>query len=77
MDSDAYARERQTKQDFLKVEIVDKGYNTADFAQYLVEQRGNLNRLATLCRQWDRHRCLAVPRTLAGCHRISSTLLLE
>lgn len=40
MDSESYARERQTKQDFLKVEIVDKGYNTADFAQYLLEQRG-------------------------------------
>jgi hypothetical protein len=32
MDSETYARERQTKQDFLKIEIVDKGYNTADFA---------------------------------------------
>ena len=39
-DSESYARDRQIKQDYLKTEIVDKGYNTTDFAQYLVEQRG-------------------------------------
>jgi len=32
-----YARERQAKQDFLKDEIADKGFNTSDFAQYLLE----------------------------------------
>ena len=39
-DSESYTRDRQIKQDYLKTEIVDKGYNTTDFAHYLVEQRG-------------------------------------
>lgn len=36
-----YARDRQIKQDFLKDNIVDKGYNTGEFAHFLLEQREN------------------------------------
>ena len=54
-DSDSYVRERQTKQDYLKSEIVDKGYNTTDFAQFLVEQRGKLQQESLKSRQWHRY----------------------
>lgn len=30
--SEEYKRERMTKQDYLKREVIDKGYNTVDFA---------------------------------------------
>ena len=40
-EAEIYARERQIKQDFLKEQIVDKAYHTGDFAQFLLEQRGN------------------------------------
>ena len=36
-DNETYTRDRHAKQEYLKVEIVDKGYNTAEFAQFLVE----------------------------------------
>jgi hypothetical protein len=39
-EAELYERERQVKQDYLKEQIVDRGYNTGDFAQYLLEQRG-------------------------------------
>jgi hypothetical protein len=35
-------RLRAEKQEYLKVQIIDKGYNTVDFAQYLLENRGRL-----------------------------------
>jgi hypothetical protein len=42
MDSEevTYMRERQAKQDYLKEQIADKFYNTVDFAEYLLEQKG-------------------------------------
>lgn len=43
MDSEVeqYLRETQEKQDYLKKEIVDKGYDTIQFATYLSEKKGN------------------------------------
>jgi len=35
-----YMKEKQEKQDYLKDQIVDKGYNTVEFAQYLLENKG-------------------------------------
>jgi hypothetical protein len=35
-----YFKNREAKQDYLKKEIIDKGYDTADFAQFLLEQKG-------------------------------------
>jgi hypothetical protein len=39
-ETEAYVREKLAKQDYLKLEIIDKNYNTVDFAQYLLEQKG-------------------------------------
>ena len=35
-----YFKNREAKQDYLKTEIIDKGYDTVDFAQFLLEQKG-------------------------------------
>lgn len=48
-----YARDRQIKQDFLKDQIVDKGYNTGDFAQFLLEQRGKIMQMCKCDRKRD------------------------
>ena len=35
-----YFENREAKQDYLKMEIIDKGYDTVDYAQFLLEQKG-------------------------------------
>ena len=35
-----YFKNREAKQDYLKMEIIDKGYDTVDYAQFLLEQKG-------------------------------------
>jgi hypothetical protein len=35
-----YYKNREAKQDYLKKEIIDKGYDTAEFAQFLLDQKG-------------------------------------
>ena len=37
-----YMRDRQAKQEYLKEQIVDKYYNTVEFAEFLLEQKGKL-----------------------------------
>ena len=37
-----YMEEKQKKQDFLLTEVINKGYNQVDFAQYIDSKRGNL-----------------------------------
>ena len=32
-----YFKNREAKQDYLKTEIIDKGYDTVDFAQFLLK----------------------------------------
>ena len=43
-ETEVYMREKLAKQDYLKLEIIDKNYNTVDFAQYLLEQKGKHQR---------------------------------
>jgi len=42
-----YFKNREAKQDYLKTEIIDKGYDTVDFAQFLLEQKGRLPPILT------------------------------
>ncbi len=44
-DDATYFKNREAKQDYLKEEIVDKGYDTVDFAQFLLEQKGKITHL--------------------------------
>jgi hypothetical protein len=43
-----YFKNREAKQDYLKKEIIDKGYDTADFAQFLLDQKGIVSLILTL-----------------------------
>ena len=43
-----YFKNREAKQDYLKKEIIDKGYDTADFAQFLLDQKGMVSPILTL-----------------------------
>ena len=43
-----YYKNREAKQDYLKKEIIDKGYDTAVFAQFLLDQKGKLSPILTL-----------------------------
>jgi hypothetical protein len=36
-----YFKNREAKQDYLKTEIIDKGYDTVEFAQFLLDQKGS------------------------------------
>ena len=42
-----YFKNREAKQDYLKTEIIDKGYDTVDFAQFLLEQKGRFPPILT------------------------------
>lgn len=37
-----YMAEKQKKQDFLQTEVINKGYNTTDFAQYIDSKKGTI-----------------------------------
>jgi hypothetical protein len=43
-----YFKNREAKQDYLKKEIIDKGYDTAEFAQFLLDQKGMGSPILTL-----------------------------
>jgi hypothetical protein len=43
-----YYKNREAKQDYLKKEIIDKGYDTAEFAQFLLDQKGMGSPILTL-----------------------------
>jgi hypothetical protein len=43
-----YFKNREAKQDYLKKEIIDKGYDTADFAQFLLDQKGMVSPILIL-----------------------------
>jgi hypothetical protein len=42
-----YFKNREAKQDYLKTEIIDKGYDTVDFAQFLLDQKGRFAPILT------------------------------
>jgi hypothetical protein len=42
-----YFKNREAKQDYLKTEIIDKGYDTVDFAQFLLDQKGRFPPILT------------------------------
>jgi hypothetical protein len=44
-----YFKNREAKQDYLKTEIIDKGYDTVEFAQFLLDQKC---RLAPILNPW-------------------------
>ena len=54
-----YLEEKQKKQDYLKFEIAQKGYDTVEFAQYLDSKKGMTSLITILiCRPRHRDRQL-------------------
>jgi hypothetical protein len=52
-----YMREKQEKQDYLRIEIVEKGYDMIEFARYLGEKKGKIVVLLKRNnREWDGYR---------------------
>jgi hypothetical protein len=84
-----YMQDKQYKQDYLRDEIANKGYDQVEFAQYIDSKKRKHPEVGfiTSCSEWNRHRQLDHPgadrcrtRVLArirrrGCHAAKSRLL--